>query len=192
MWGLGTWCVGSSGARGWRGLVPWWGSRSVPRVSVCLLGGVRILGRAGKRDPGWEWGALDEKGPGVGSWVGQAGSGTRGTVRASPKARKAAARPGLGGWRDRRQGSAPPGKRAAGEGLRSRPPAWGGSGSVVLGQEGGRGQPPNALCGPRGPGWAAWRGPGGLGGRGGKCGGGALQQGGRGEGQPSPRDPFIV
>lgn len=31
-----------------------------------------------------------------------------------------------------------------------------------------------------------------AGGRGGKCGGGALQPGGRGEGQPSLRDPFIV
>lgn len=97
-------------------------------------------------------------------------------------------------------GSAPPGKRAASEGLRSRRPAWVRSGSAGVGRREREGASFNALCGPRGPEMNTRRGPemntrrgpGGVDGRGGKCGGGALQQGGRGEGQPSPRDPFIV
>lgn len=90
------------------------------------------------------------------------------------------------------RGFAEPGERAAGVELPSRLRSRGGSHSAGAGEGEGEAAACRALGGPSGPGVDARRGLRGLGGRGGKCGGGALQQGGRGEGQPLPRDPFIV
>lgn len=169
--------------------------RRAPRASVCFPGGEGILAGLESAVPAVGWGGAGQEGPlpGLLGGLGLAGPGPPERYRGSPRAWKAGGARPTRGWRDRRaealrgRGSA---RRVRGSGAgRGRgegrtPPA--------LGKERGRRASCRALHGAPRPGVDARRGPGGLVGRGGKCGGARCSRTAGGEGQRSPRDPFIV